>query len=74
MALDKTLQKKNAGQKSLSILAPKIWSKINSFIKNVKSLSSLMHVLRTIFYFICKANANNYILMIDIIIDIIKLA
>lgn len=33
-----------------------------------------MHVLRTIFYFICKANANNYILMIDIIIDIIKLA
>ena len=33
----------NTGQKSLSYLEPKIWSKIGPSIKNVRTLTSFMH-------------------------------
>ena len=63
MALEIPLRKKNRA-KILYLLGPRIWSKIDASIKNVKT-----SLLRKIFYFICKANSNNYhILMIDIII------
>ena len=42
MTMDIPLRKTNAGQKSLSFLVQKIWSKINPGIKNSKT-SSLMH-------------------------------
>ena len=45
MALDIPLRNTNAGQKSLLFLEPKIWSKINTSIKNLKTLSSFMHAL-----------------------------
>ena len=63
-------RKTNTGQKSLTFLSLKIWSKKDPSIKNVRAshLLSCM-LLRKIFYFICKANSNYYhILMIDIII------
>ena len=69
MALDIRLQKTNTGQKSLSFLAPKIWSKISSSIKNFRTSSSLCMLLRKIFYFICKTNSSYYhLLMVDIIV------
>ena len=46
MALDIPLRKTNAGQKSLSLLGPKIWSKINTSIKNANTLSSVMHAFK----------------------------
>ena len=46
MALGIALWKTNTGQKSLSLLGPKIWSKINPRIKNVKTSSSFMHALK----------------------------
>ena len=69
MALDIPPRKTNTGQKSLSFLGPKIWSKIDPSIKNVRTSSSFMHVLRKIFFSICKANSSYYdILIIDIVI------
>ena len=41
MALD--IPHTNTGRKSLSFLGPKIWSKVNPSIKNVKTLFSFMH-------------------------------
>ena len=38
--------KTNTGQKSLSFLGPKKWSKINPTIKNIKTSSSFMHTLK----------------------------
>ena len=46
MALDIPLRKINTGQKSLSLLGPKIRSKINPSIKNVKTSSSFMQALK----------------------------
>ena len=43
MALNIPLQKINTGQKGLSFLGPKIWSKINPSIKNIKTTSLFMH-------------------------------
>ena len=43
MALDILLRKTNTGQKSLSFLGPKIWSKIGPSIKNVRTLPYFMH-------------------------------
>ena len=54
MTLDIPLRKTSARQKSLSFLGPKIWSKINPSIKNVKTIVLLCMLLRKIFYFICK--------------------
>ena len=70
IALDIPLWKTNTGQKTLSFLGPKIWSKIRPSIKNVKTSSSFMYkLLRKIFYFICKTNSSYYYLfMINIII------
>ena len=46
MALGILLQKTNTGQKSLSFLGPKTWSKISPTIKNVKTSSSFMHAIK----------------------------
>ena len=46
MALDIPLRKINTGQKSLSFLGPKIWSKIDRNIKNVRTSSSFMHAFK----------------------------
>ena len=46
MALDIPLRKTNTGQKSLSFLGPKIWSKIGPSIKNVRTLFSFMHAIK----------------------------
>ena len=46
MALDILLWKTNTGQKSLSFLGPKIWSKIGPSIKNVRTSSSFMHAIK----------------------------
>ena len=43
---DIPLRKTNTGQKSLSFLGPKIWSKIGSSIKIVRTLSSFMHAIK----------------------------
>ena len=69
MALD--IPHTNTGQKSLSFLWPKIWSKVNPSIKNVKTLFSFMHALKKniLVHLQRYANSNNYhILMIGIII------
>ena len=46
MALGIPLQKTNTGQKSLSFLGSKIWSKIGPSIKNVRTSSSFMHAIK----------------------------
>ena len=46
VALDIPLRKTNTGQKSLSFLGPKIWSKIGPSIKNVRTSSSFMHAIK----------------------------
>ena len=50
LALDIPLQtqgkKANTGQKSLSFLGPKIWSKIGPSIKNVRTSTSFMHAIK----------------------------
>ena len=46
MALDIPLRKTNTEQKSLSVLGPKIWSKIDPRIKNVRTSSSFMHAIK----------------------------
>ena len=38
------------GKKSLSFLGPKIWSKIDPSIKNVRTSSSFMHAIKKIFF------------------------
>ena len=58
MALDISLQKTNTGQKSLSFLGPKIWSKISPGIKNVRTLSCFMHAVKKNNMLICKANSS----------------
>ena len=68
MALDIPLRKTNTGQKSLSFLGPKIWSKIGPSIKNVRTSTSFMHAIKKTFYLIRKTNSSYYHLMIDIII------
>ena len=40
------LRKTNTGQKILSFLGPKIWSKIGPNIKNLRTLSSFMHAIK----------------------------
>ena len=46
MALDIPLRKTNAGQKSLSFLGPKMWSKIGPCIKNIRTSSFFMHAIK----------------------------
>ena len=46
MALDIPVQKTNTGQKGLSFLGPKIWSRIGPSIKNVRTWSSFMHAIK----------------------------
>ena len=46
MALDLSLRETNTGHKSLSFLEPKIWPKIDSSIKNVRTSSSFMHAIK----------------------------
>ena len=46
MVLDIPLRETNTGQKSLSFLEPKIWSKIDPSIKNVRTSSSFMHAIK----------------------------
>ena len=46
MVLDIPLRKTNTGQKSLSFLMPKICSKIDTSIKNVRKLCSFMHAIK----------------------------
>ena len=46
MALDIPLRKTNTGQKSLSFLGLKIWSKIDLSIKNVRTSSSFVHAIK----------------------------
>ena len=46
MALDLSLRETNTGHKSLSSLEPKIWSKIESSIKNVRTSSSIIHAIK----------------------------
>ena len=46
MTLDIPLQKTNTGQKSLSYIGPKKWSKIDPSFKNVRTLSSFMHAIK----------------------------
>ena len=48
MALYIPLRKTNTGQKSLSFLGPKIWSKIGPSIKIFRALSSFMHAIKKI--------------------------
>ena len=66
-----TLRRTNTGQKSLSFLGPKIWSKVNPGIKNIKALSSFMHAIKKKIFLHHQKQPNSthyYILMIDIII------
>ena len=46
MAMDMHLRKTNIGQKSLTFLGPKIWSKVDPSIKNVRTSPSFMHDLQ----------------------------
>ena len=46
MALGIPLWEKNKGQKGLSFLGPKIWSKMNPGIKNVRTLPYFMHAIK----------------------------
>ena len=46
MTLDLPLRKTNTGQKSLSFLGTKIWSKIDPSMKNAKTLTSFTHTLK----------------------------
>ena len=46
MALDIPLRKTNTGQKSLSFLGLKIWSKIGPGIKQVKTSSYFKHAIK----------------------------
>ena len=46
MALDTPLWKTNTGQKSLSFVGPKIWSKIDPSIKNVRTSYYFMNAIK----------------------------
>ena len=46
VALDIPLRKTNTGEKSLSILGPKIWPKLGPSIKNVRTSSSFMYAIK----------------------------
>ena len=46
ITLDIPLRKTNTGQKSLSFLGPKIWSKISPIIKNARTSSSFMYAIK----------------------------
>ena len=46
MALDIPLRETYTGQKRLSLLGPKIWSKIGPSIKNARTSSSFMHAIK----------------------------
>ena len=46
MALDIPLRKTNTGQRGLSFLGPKIWSKIGLSIKNVRTSPSFVHAIK----------------------------
>ena len=46
MALDIPLQKTNTEQKRLSFFGPKIWSEIDPSMKNVRTSSSFMYVIK----------------------------
>ena len=46
VALDIPLRKANTGRKSLFFLGPKIWSKIDPSIKNVRTSSSFMYAIK----------------------------
>ena len=45
MALDIPLRKTAIGQKNISFLGPKIWSKTNNSLKAVKATATFTHVL-----------------------------
>ena len=63
MALDMPLKKTNTGQKSLSFLGQKIWSKIDPSTLVSKMLKHRLlscMLFRKISYFIYKANSQNY--------------
>ena len=67
MVLDVSLRKTNTGQKSLSFLEPKIWFKIGPSFKNVRTLSSYMHVIKKKIYSISKANSSYYHILLSIL-------
>ena len=46
MALDIPLRKTVLGQKSISFLGPKIWSKVNNNLKTLKTTASFTHALK----------------------------
>ena len=46
MALDIPLRKTNIGQKSLSFLGPKIWTRIKASLKSVGTTVSFTHGLK----------------------------
>ena len=46
IALGIPLQITNTRQKSLSLLGPKIWSKMDPSIKNIRTSSSFMHAIK----------------------------
>ena len=46
MALDIPLRKTMIGQKSISFLGPKVWSKTNNSLEAVKTTTTLTHVLK----------------------------
>ena len=46
MALDVPLRKTTLGQKSISLLGPKIWSKVDSDVKKLKTRASFTHSLK----------------------------
>ena len=46
MALDIPLRKSTMGQKGISFLGPKVWSKINNDLKTVPTTASFTHALK----------------------------
>ena len=46
MALDIPLRKTTIGQKSISFLGPKVWSKTNNSLKALKTAATFTHVLK----------------------------
>ena len=66
IALDIPLRKTVLGQKSISFLGPKIWSKINNDLKTVLTTNSFTDILK-------KEMLNNLIILKNKIITIIIL-
>ena len=46
MALDIPLQNTSTGQQAISLFEPKIWTKISTNTKNVKTTASFTHALK----------------------------